>query len=288
LLEKLNEYHFLTVKQGMQVLHSSSENYTRERFAALEAQTYFRRGFLSRTTQFGTAPSVYTLAKNGKKYLVDREITVRKYYSPSEFASLTEPGDDWLTHAVTITDVLLSAALLEEHAADYPLLEFRNEHVLEYTPVSIDAGEKGKKTKVLLDAWLKFQLPTRNEQGFHHTLPFGLEVDRGSHDVTSFKQRFRARVHFINGPYQKAFHTKTVTIGYAVRCNTEEKSKRRAALLRTWAEEVLTEENKKDDALFFLFTPLPKSRIDPVILWLSPVWAAPFDTSAHIAVDVHA
>ena len=65
---------------------------------------------------------------------------------------------------------------------------------------------RGKSLGVTLDAWLKFQLPTTTDNQAD-LQAIGLELDRGTRDVTSFKRKLRHLLAFLKGPYQAHFHT---------------------------------------------------------------------------------
>jgi len=274
-LQSLYDYGYLTVKQLVRLHYSPTVvNYAREQLTKLEKKDYIMHTFLSRHTQAGRSPSVYTLANNGIKYLEQTGLDAPSRFRPSEVSDLSY---DYLEHTLAINDFLICAALLEKEAPDYPLLEFRHERLLKKEPVYITS--QGKKIGVILDSWLKFQLPTGN------TLAIGLELDRGTRDVSSFKRKLRHLLAFINGPYQQHFHTQHITIAFAARCKTPDQTSRRATVLHQWTQEVLTEENREDDNIYFFFCALPQENISPTWLFREPSWIMPFDTSAQILIE---
>lgn len=285
ILLALDDYgEYLTVKQVQQYLEYSPSviNYVRQLLSTLETKGYLLHTFLSRNSQAGRSPSVFTPSATGYKYLEElgREIPLR--FRPSE---AKEVSQDFLEHTLAVNDFLIAAHLLEKQAPVYPLLEFRHDRKLKQHPVLVTV--QGKTVGVTLDSWLKFQLPTLtgNQADIQ---AIGLELDRGTRDVTSFKRKLRHLLAFINGPYQQHFHTQNITIAFAARHKTPALSQRRVTLMLQWTEEVLTEENREEDSIFFFFCAVPEETIDPLWLFLQPSWLTPFDTSAQILLDVNA
>src|SRR5437899_1937970 len=69
LLRTVNEHGILTVKQAMKLLKykPTAENYVRQLLSGLANKKYLTSSFLSRATQYGSAPSVCTIGTEGRK-----------------------------------------------------------------------------------------------------------------------------------------------------------------------------------------------------------------------------
>ena len=116
LLLALDDYGgYLTVKQIQQrfAFSPTVTNYVRQQVTALEKKGYFLHTFLSRNSQAGRSPSVFTPSSEGYKYLetLGREVPLR--FRPSE---AKEVSQDFLEHTLAVNDFLIAAALLEKQA----------------------------------------------------------------------------------------------------------------------------------------------------------------------------
>ena len=281
LVDIFNFGNFMTVDQ-VQRLHFSqtSRNYVGELLRDLEKREYITHTFLSRASQAGKSPSVYTLLQKGFKHISDMGIEVPPRARPSEIADLTP---FFLEHTLLVNDVLIAAHLLEKVAPQYKLLSFMHDNTLKKEPVLVQVN--GKPFGVILDSWMKFQLPSPDAT-IPDTQAIGFEIDRGTRDAKSFKEQLRLRLAFIRGPYQERFHTQNITLAFAAKLKTPEKTKERVSAMYTWCEDVLKEDNSQDDSFSFFFGGLPDGVIDPLWLFLRPAWVTPFDTSAQTLLDV--
>src|SRR5438105_917527 len=85
ILSDLARYHYLTCRQVCRLRYSAgSLTYVQTRLKRLGAANYCQRLFLPRPSQFGSAPSVYTLSSKGLRYLRKSGRALNRRYRPSE------------------------------------------------------------------------------------------------------------------------------------------------------------------------------------------------------------
>jgi hypothetical protein len=247
-----------------------------------EHEHYVQRGYLARAVAFGRNPSVFRLATKGINHIAGLGLTPLPKFRPSD----PFPSFENLKHTLCTNDVIIAARRLVAQQQGFSLREVRHDWMLHHTPIYVAAEKKGEsKIAVIPDAWMDFYLPPLPGKTQTMRIPIHLELDRGTEDTAhSFKPRFAARVAYINGPYEHAFHTPFVTIAYATT-----RGKHRMERMRAWAEEELARLKQKDNAHFFYFTALETAidpisgavtealDLDPETLFLKPVWTTPFD-----------
>lgn len=288
ILRSIYDLHYLTIAQIAR-LHYNSENRSSLNYVASimkrldqEHEHYVQRGFLARAVAFGRNPSVFRLATKGINHMENLGLTPVPKFRPSD----PFPSFENLKHTLATNDVIIAARRLVALHPGMRLQEVRHDWMLHHTPVYVTAEKKGAgKIAVIPDAWLDFYLPPPPGKTRPLRMPIHLELDRGTEDTAhSFKPRFAARVAYLNGPYERAFHTPYVTIAYATT-----RGHYRCERIRTWAEEELTRLQQKDNAHFFYFTSLEAAvdpatgevkeafGLDPETLFLRPVWTTPFD-----------
>ncbi len=281
LLHGIYTYDFLTVKQAKRLYYNrQSSGYVGELLRNTITKGYAYEDFLPRKVKFGRSPSVFFLSKQGVEHFLKLGYPPpRKYYTQSEVYGLSYL---FWKHTLAVTDFIISARMLEKVAPGYLLNQFQHDRELQASPTYVQGDSGKKRVGVIPDAWLQFFIPGASNNT-PQQIAMCLELDRGTISVKPMKEKLRACLKFIDGPYQEAFHTNAVTIAYATPSGHH-----RAELLRSWCEQVLTEQKRKDDSKFFYFTALPQQMIDfamdldPHTLFLSPVWYTPFSTDPKV------
>ncbi len=285
LLSGLYTYDFLTVRQAQRLYYAkSSINYVGERLGEIVKKGYAEQHFLPRRSKAGRAPAVFCLSAKGNKHFEALGYPPRKRYTPSEMDDLSYL---FWSHTLAVNDIIIAAKQLEKLSPGYTLYQFLHDRDLKKEPVYVPANLPGKQTGVVPDAWLDFRMPPQQGTTEPLEITLVLELDRGSMPIEAMKQKITALLRYIDGPYQDHFHTESVTVCFATTAGEY-----RTKQLRTWCEQVLRETARKADSAFFYFTTLPKGNndldldLDPIELFLRPVWYTPFDTQAKVLLEL--
>lgn len=273
ILRVLLTYFYLTSHQVCRLLYSAgSLTYAQTRLKRLVDTGFCQRIFLPRPAQYGSAPSVYTLARRGLNYLRALGLEVPARYHPSE-----ERGHSYLflSHTLALNDTLIALALLGRRSPQIAVETMLHERALRRQPLYVEDGA-GHRLAVVLDAWLDLRLNGSRR------MCLGLEVDLGTEEQGRWRRKVRGLVACSHGPYQERFGTSSLTL--AVLATPGEK--RRSDLLR-WTELELADLPEKEDAAdLFRFACLPEATpAAPEDLFCSPCWYRPFSSYATPLID---
>ncbi len=181
-----------------------------------------------------------------------------------------------LDHLLAVNDILIAARLLPGLAPHITLQEFRHDMDLHKTPLvaSYDARTHAGKlekerTTIIPDGWLDFRYTT--PQGKPKRRCLVLELDRGTEDMQTTKQKLRAYTHCaVSEEYVKIFGTNIIMVVYLAT------KKQRAIQLREWCEQELTLQQQTDEADLFRFISLPETTLDPLTLFCKDICLIPF------------
>jgi hypothetical protein len=125
-----------------------------------------------------------------------------------------------------------------------------------------------KQTKLIPDAFLFL----RFDDGMHHrTFPILLELDRGTEAQRVWREKIRAYLAAIEGPYQATFGQESLTVAVVTPAGEQ-----RVAQLLGWLEAELTGQHRHDIADIVLVTGVDPAEVDPWEFFLLPLWRAPW------------
>jgi hypothetical protein len=261
ILRDLSRYHYLTAQQ-VQRLHyaSGSITYVQSMLKRLAEEEYCQRVWLPRASQFGSAPSVYRLARKGLNLLREQGLEVERRHRPSEHVAHSYL---FLNHTLAVNDFLISAELVVGNLPGYGIARVVHEQELKRRPfyVELDGGRQA----VIPDAWLDFRV-----RGTYQAC-LALELDMGTESQKRWRRKVRALLAFANGPYQEAFATRSLTV--AVVATSGE---RRLADLLGWTEEELRAAGEEQNASLFLFVACSPADVLPSDLFFGRCWYEPY------------
>src|SRR6266568_1727815 len=87
-------------------------------------------------TKKAKSPYYYFLARRGRQYCEALGLDIRTYFRPSSEKNF---GSSFLTHTISLNDVVISAHRLTHHAPEYTLSDFVHERVLKQSPYKTSA-----------------------------------------------------------------------------------------------------------------------------------------------------
>lgn len=271
ILQALLRYHYLSSRQVCRLLYKpGSLTYVQTKLKRLTDVGFAQRLFLPRNTQYGSAPSVYRLARKALNYLKAEGMAVELRYHPSEER---EHSYLFLSHTLAVNDVLIAAELICRQFPEIVLNEVLHERVLKRQPLYVEDGDGGK-VAIIPDGWLDLRL------GGSFQMCLALEVDQGTVEQKKWREKVRGLVGYAKGPYQEAFKTTSLTI--AVVATPGEK--RLFDLLR-WTEAELEAINEKQEADLFRLSSFAPASVEPEEVFLAPRWYRPFDRQAIPLLD---
>lgn len=272
-LEAHYRYYYLTNDQLCRLLYKKGSLTTvQTRSKSLWERNLLLRKFLPRTTQHGSAPSVYGLDRKGFQYLEDHGFEPPTRFRPSEGpASYLH-----LYHTLACNDFFIAAELACRQNPTLTLQSFLHERVLKQQPFHVEltltdpnGHRRSERYPVIPDGWLDMRVsgPWPKPRRFC----ISLEIDRATLDQKRWRARIRALVAWADRPYQERFQTDSLTIAVVA----ETGDRRRRDLLDWTARELTT--LGKDNAELFLFSSGPVAEVTPSDLFLSPRWYQPFE-----------
>ncbi len=261
-LKSLHRFHYLSSRQLCRLAYSrGSLTYAQSKLKNLTDAGYCQRIWLPKRAQYGSAPSVYTLARRGINYLRAIGLDVSGRFHPSEKRSLSYL---FLDHMLELNDVLISAELLSRAMPQYRLADLRHDQDLKRAPVTVKT-KAGGQAAVIPDAWLDLRL-----QGSFRVC-LAIELDRGTEEQKRWRQKVANLVAFADGPYQEAFGTTSLTFAVI----TTAGDKRLLDLLR-WTEAELESMGEASQGDLFLFTSLSPAAAESIEIFLAHCWLQPF------------
>ncbi len=274
ILMALGRYFYLTAAQLTRLLYApSSQTYAQARLKRLADHGYLQRIFLPRPTRTGSAPLVYTLARNGLQALAEWGSGVDRRYRPAE---MRETSYLYLAHTLSLNDVLIALDLLCRRDRRVQLAALRHERELKLAPVKVRLTD-GTTAAVIPDAWLDVRLRDRYQECY------AVELDRGTTEQKAWRHKVAALVAYAGGPYQQAFATPSLTIAVVATPGS-----RRCDQLMRWTEAELRAIGREDAAGLFRFTGISVGDTAPEDIFRGPVWQAPFSTRLEPLLDLRA
>ena len=213
---------------------------------------YLTRQALPSDIRVGSVPYVYGLSQKGKQYLDSLG-----YDLPGNVSALH--SYPFLLHALAITDVLIAAVLLPTCNKNITLADIRHDLAL----------KRLIRGYVVPDGFIDFRIHENIQQCLF------LELDRGTESKSQIQKKLIGTLRFIqpavgNGQsmYEQLFHTTSLTIAYAIVAQPE----KRLSDIAHWTNEVLAETGNSSEADLFRFANISAVVLDPVWLFLTPIW----------------
>ena len=183
---------------------------------------------------------------------------VSDYFRPS-----TERGRNYLflRHELGVTDIVISAILLQKQTEHYSLARFIHERAMKQSPYK--GSWQGKPFTLIPDAFL--ELRQRLPDGTCRYMALLLEHDCGTEQRQYFKQRIREYVIMLKSrAYKERFNVNTITMLFTTFEGDQ---------MREWTRQELEGESK-DLQQCFLFTDQCQPP-DPKHIWLHSCWYMP-------------
>jgi Replication-relaxation len=271
LLEGFYVYHLLTPEQISRLLYSPGN---------VNAVTIYLRDLLKyeyvyrfkMPTSQGVRPFIYTLAKEGRKYISeDEELDKDVFYIPD---GQEQKNYLRLMHFLELNDFLIDAKLLEKKRSDIELFDMQHDVLLQKEPVLARTSE-GEKIKVTPDGILEFRVTDENLKRKRVTV--WVELDRGWHSIRKFKKKIREilTIHE-TGVDLERFGTSRII--YAFPTTAGEK---RVEKMRMWTRQEIGSVDKGSWInRMFCFAAVPAlndhTKVDVETLFCSPVWSMPY------------
>jgi Replication-relaxation len=195
LLCAVGRYPFLTAVQATQLAFSAgSLKYVMDAFSKLT-----RAGYVVATGRHYGSKSHYVLSARGARHVNDAiGSTVRLWLQPSEIRSKSLQH---LLHTSAVNQFLISLELLCRHVSQVRVADVLHDIELKRQPVPVTLPD-GTTHTVILDSWVELHIADTWQECL------GVEVDRGFYEQKRWREKVRARVAFMKGPYQEYFKTK--------------------------------------------------------------------------------
>jgi len=280
-------HHFITAEQLLRHRERSINGLAKmqEKLKLLYEQKYLDRFYQPRYEPHGSLPFVYLLASKGIKYLNDTlGIDSHVYYRPSDNLKRS-PLD--VPHDLALNEMLIASRHLEKSESRVHLFEARHEWMLRQESYKVtlyrdtQAELVPETVRFTPDGWLDFRITLNNQTQQACIL---IEMDMDTHQKPRFQKKIATYVTFINeGLYEQQFNTTSVVIAFVTPTGDK-----RAMQMKLWCEEQLASTpvyrtthqrtNNMSDATLFLFGSIPPGALSPTVVFLSPIWYAPFDS----------
>jgi hypothetical protein len=254
-------FRYLSAVQQARLLYQlSSLQYVRAHLAKLYHGRYLQRIFLPTVTPHGSSAAVYCLDNRGYGCLRAQGAEPRGRFRASE-----QVEREWLflRHTLACNDVLIAAHQVARTVAGLHLTRFFTEHELKQKGLSVADGDK--ELPVEPDGWVDF---------LDGRVCIAIEVDRGTEDRDAFRKKIRGYIRFIDGPYQQAFGTESLTVAVITTAGDS-----RLPQLVAWSEAELVEQGARDLSELFLFAALDPAAVSATDLFCTPRFQALFDAS---------
>jgi len=274
LLLALARYRYLTQRQIKRLLYGTgSRSYPSERLRPLVAAGYVAEKRPPRPTRAGSTETVYFLAGKGRSHVEQLDVEIPERFRPSEEDERTY---EHYAHALAIIDVFITIDLLARDDDRFRVEAMLPDRVLKHRPMTVTVSVADpltgvlemKPRKLIPDAFLLLRYDDGSPP---RTFPILLELDRGTQQQRAWREKIRAYLAALDGPYQSFSNQQTLTIAIA----TPEGDARVKQLL-AWTEAELTSQERADDAGIFLVTGVDPAESAPASFLLSPVWRSPF------------
>ncbi|MFD7261322.1 replication-relaxation family protein [Streptomyces sp. NPDC059874] len=271
ILRAVNRFNYMTAAQVGRLLYPSAcdENrYVQRRLRRLAKANYLLRLRELPTPRIGSAPHVFTLADQGRKYLSSRGVLLTSpYYRPSEERQKAV-DNPFMEHTLAAVDVLVAAeTLCRDYVVAMPCL--LTERQLKRMNVRVQpAGRpKASLTAVIPDAWFVLTV------GAQDPVCIALELDRGTEGQQHWRRKVAALVAWAEGPYREAFHADNLTVAVVVPTIA------RRVQLADWTHDELAAIDRTELGDIFLFTEASPVATDPFEFFFDPLWRSAAQTA---------
>ncbi|KPI16184.1 Plasmid replication-relaxation [Actinobacteria bacterium OV450] len=266
ILRAVNRLNYMTAAQVGRLLYPSAcdaNRYVQRRLRRLAEANYLLRLRELPTPRIGSAPHVFALADQGRRYLASRGVILTSpYYRPSEERQKAV-DNPFMEHTLAAVDILVSAeALCRDYVVSIPGL--LTERQLKRMNIRVQpAGQSPPRlTAVIPDAWFVLTVGTNDP------VCIALELDRGTEGQQHWRRKLAALVAWAEGPYREAFRAENLTVATVV------PSTARRIQLIEWTSDELETIGKTEFTDIFLFTEASPTATDPFDYFFSPLWHA--------------
>ena len=226
-------------------------------------------------SQGGNPPLVYSPSTLGWRYAETRHgLPIPARWRPSE-AQRTAFAD--FRHDLGITDLGIAIERFCRVAEPYvTFVQFLHDRFLPQTKVPLPDGTS---PAIRLDGFVELHVRP-DETGRKKQRCHLIEIDRGTHFHQAIRKKFLLQLRYVqDGHYQRDFGTASLSYLWVCPDGPE-----RVTQLRKQAETLLREQQATELAWLFLFTAANPATTDPVDLFTTPCWVAPFtDEAVHAA-----
>jgi hypothetical protein len=275
MLDALRTFHLLTAPQVCRLLYApGSLTYVRSRLAALARAGYVEQGFLRRASRGGSTPLLYWLTGKGGRYLrsTGRDVRTRLRRSESRVYGYMHQA-----HSLDVSEFLLQARLFERRVPEVQLSRLIHERDMKQYAVKVTVTG-GRTVQVVPDGFVEFVM---DQPGIRHSAPVVLELDRGSHGVSSWSKKVEALAAWTKGAYQQVFGAAFLTIAIVVANDTwgPAELEHRRQQLRQWTEQVLDAAGERRLGEVFLFGCLSPATKEPERFFLEPAFLPAFGST---------
>ena len=273
ILRAVLRFHYLSSQQVCRLLYSpGSLTYVQSKLKRLTDAGFCQRVFLPRTTQRGSAPSVYTLNRKGLNYLKSLGLETAERFRASE---QREHSYLFLAHTLSLNDFLISAELISRGKSRIALQRFIHERELKRAPVHLDTSDDQRIT-VIPDAWLDLRIDGA------YQVCLVVELDRGTEEQKAWRRKVRGLLAYSRGPYQEAFHTKSLTFAVL----TTAGDKRLLDLIRWTEHELAAMKEERQGSDLFILTTLSPDTAAARDIFFAPRWYQPFGARPIALLDL--
>jgi len=235
----IHRYTYLNVEQ-VTTLHfkRGSAKYVNDLLKRMTENKYLAR--LGRQTV--NEKIVYCLGIRGLRYLKSLGMEVNSFH-PSEHQ---EHSHMHMSHWISTTDFLIAAETLPKIQPGIELASLYHDLTLKHMLTG----------RVIPDGFIDFRT-----EGVQTCV--WLELDRATEDQGDIRKKVRAIVEWCHQFYAQTFGTHSINIAVV------SQDDKRCRQLYRWVCQELGEETEIN---WFLFTSLPPGELDPVSVFMSPVW----------------
>ena len=295
ILKTIYRYYYMTVLQVVKSVGYSVNSLptVRTRLRHLEKKGYLSAIYLP-TVRKGNFPKIFYLSSGGLNILRKQGFDVPHRYHATE---QKEKQYLFLKHTLAVNDVLIAAKHVATQYPQVSLYEFRHERELKRDPEKFTitlyketesdteqaAVWKQEDFYFVPDAFLDFHIE-QEKKTFRSAIL--VELDRDTIERRRFQEKIRGILTYIKSErHVRRYKARKITVAFVTTGG-----QKRVEKMREWTRSELAKTHDTwDYGYTFVFTALPHvidpvtqkeleelDDIDPVQLFLSPVWEFPF------------
>jgi hypothetical protein len=250
----------------------SSIEHVREITAQLTRRGYLKADIQPKKTAVGRSPTYFRLTTRALEYLAASGADVQVPKRGSDPA----PGFLFLDHLFSVNDVCIALELFAERTPGVRLGRFFHDQQLRRAPDTVTT--KDGTVRYSPDGW--FEVFTGERP---HCI--ALEVDRGTEEQKSWRQKVRKIIAWGRGPYPQRFSPEYLAVAVVVTSGAHgdispAARTRRLRELVHWTELELRLSAVPDEFEMFLFTDQDPAARDPYGFFAEPLWLELFTHTA--------